>query len=158
MLYIPLLLLWLLWLLCRLPPSMSWQSHCCVPTAGFTCEKYKETMPLPCCVTLYGNTLTGKCVHARAGGPSCKTSTNLHGQHGRPRSCRQHYTSSRLIAQVQRLSGGAVTAGANNVIVFVFCLTNCLALHRKSDSVNRGFVHQRLRKLIIIDRQRSVKF
>lgn len=116
-------------------------------------------MPSPCCVTFYCNTLTGKCVHARAGGPSCKTSINLRGRHSRPRSCRQHYTSSCLIAQVQELSGGgAVTAGANHVIVFVFCLTNCLTLRRKSDSVNRGFVHQHLCKLMIIDRQGSVEF
>lgn len=35
-----------------------------------------------------------------------------------------------LIAQVQE--------GAHNVIVSVFCLTDCLASRRKSDSVNRG--------------------
>lgn len=55
----------------------------------------------------------------------------------------------------RELSGGAVTAGANNVIVF--CLTKCLALRRNIDSVNGGFVHWHLRKLIIIDRRRSVK-
>lgn len=153
MLYIPLLLLLLLF---RLPLTVRIQSRLC-SHSELQLRKI-QTMPLPCCVSLYGNTLTGKCVHAHAGGPLRKTSTNLHWRHGRPRTCQQHYASSHLIAQVQELRGGAVIVGANNVILFVFCLTNCLALQRRSHSVNRGFVHWHLCKLIIIDQQCSVKF